>query len=355
MKAYDKKRIDWRKSRMWIEINSDNFTNEEKYQKYVERYNRFVELRDVNETETFDRVHLLNEELRKLEKRSKKFYSRKDPGTAGDIAEIEISKLLIKIFSSGYRIKTKGIIRDIDGGLSPQIDILILDKDYPSELLSETTVSSESVLLAIECKLTLRKEELIKSIKTAQYLKCLNEKHRNNLTTNQIKYGVFALSNEVRKSGRKPDEAVMEIIEENIIRDKPLGIIDFVCVPNDFCIYLDLYVCDDPNLENPEFLYYIGQLESHALDFPYAYPNTDPLGSFIYKTIKLMNRLTNTVSSWNESNFGMFNTVSSNSSDLHYQRLSESEVNAVLSRQVNEQSSKVDLIFGGGYKQRHQL
>lgn len=355
MKVSNRKWLDWITSRLWIEMDEAHSTDEENYQKYVERYASFVERRNVNEAESFDKVHILNEELSKLRDRLKKYYSGKDAGTAGDIVEIEISNFLRKVFPSSFKIKTKGIIRDKEGNLSPQIDVLILDKDYPSELLSETTVSAESVLLAIECKLTLRKKELVKSVKTAQYLKNLNDRYTNHLATNQIKFGVFALSNEVRKSGKKSDEAVIEIIEENSVPDKPLELIDFVCVPNDFCVYLDLYATDDPNLENPELLYYIGQLESYALDYPYEYPNTDPLGSFIYKTVKLMNRLTNTVSTWNESNFGIFDTVSSNESDLHYQRLSESEVNSVLSRQVNEQNSKVHLSFGRGYKERHQL
>jgi hypothetical protein len=355
MKGSNRKWLEWIVSRGWIDMDEEHSTDEEKYQNYVELHARFVNCRNVNEAESFDKVHLLNEELSKLRGRLKKYYSRKDAGTAGDIVEIEISKLLRKIVPSCFNVKTKGIIRDKEGNLSPQIDLLILDKDYPSELLSETTVSAESVLLAIECKLTLRKNELVKSIQTARYLKNINDKYTNHLATNQIKYGVFALSCEVRKSGENSDKAVMKIIEENSEPDKPLELIDFVCVPNDFCIYLDLYACDDPNLENPEFLYYIGQLESHALDYPYEYPNTDPLGRFIYKTVKLVNRLTNTFSHWNESNFGMFDTVSSNRSDLHYQRLSESEVNSVLSRQVNDQNSKIHLSFGRRYIERHNL
>jgi hypothetical protein len=355
MKGSNQKWIDWIMSRLWVELDREYSTDEEIYQKHVERYANFVERRNVNEAESFDKVHLLNEEFSKLKDRLKKYYSKKDAGTAGDIVEIAVSKFLRRIFHDGFKIKTKGIIRDKEGNLSPQIDVLILDKNYPSELLSDTTVSAESVLLAIECKLTLRKEELVKSIQTAQYLKNLNSVYTNHLTANQIKYGVFALSSEVRKSAKKSDEAVIEIIEENSVPNRPLELIDFVCVPNVFCIYLDLYVCDDPNLENPEFLYYIGQHESHALDYPYEYPNTDPLGSFIYKTVRIMNRLTNTVSSWNEPNFGMFDTVGSNHSNLHYQRLSESEVNSVLSRQVNDQNSKIHLSFGRSYKERHHL
>jgi hypothetical protein len=355
MKGSDRKWFDWTRSRWLIELDREYLTDEEIYQRYVARYTNFVERRNVNEAESFDKVHLLSEEFSKLKDRLKRYYSKKDAGTAGDIVEIEILNFLRKIFHDGFKIKTKGIIRDKEGNLSPQIDVLILDKCYPSDLISDTAVSAESVLLAIECKLTLRKEELVKSIQTARYLKNLNDGHTNYLTTNQIKYGVFALSSEVRKSAKKSDEAVIEIIEEYSAPNKPLELIDFVCVPNDFCIYLDLYVSDDPNLENPEFLYYIGQHESHALDYPYQYPNTDPLGSFIYKTVRIMNRMTNTVSSWNEPNFGMFDTVSSNSSDLHYQRLSESEVNSVLSRQVNDQNSKIHLSFGRSYKERHHL
>lgn len=356
MKRIDRKWFDWLSVKKWIEMDEvdGNYEDEEIRQSYIDLYNSFSKKRNAYESQTFNKVKQFNQHFSDLCNHTKRYISLEDAGTAGDIVEEELVIFLNKIFPS-FKIKTKGKIIDEKGNQSPQIDILVLDKDYPSELLSETVVSADSVLLAIECKLTLRKEGLIKSIETAKFLKNLNGKYTNNLLTKQIKYGVFALSNEVKKSGKKTDEAVIEILEENSLPNKPLQLIDFVCVPNDYCVYLDLYACDDPNLENPEFLYYIGQFDSHALNYPYEYPNLDPLGIFIYKTVKLLTRLTNSESNWNESSFGMFDTVGSSQSDLFYQRLSDIEVNSVVSRQVNEKTSKVFLSFGRGYKERYKL
>jgi len=338
---------------MWMQMG-DDFSEEESYQAHKKLYDAFVANRNVNEAEVFDKVNLLNEEFKKLQARLKKYYSRKDPGSSGDIVEIEISKLLLKLFPQ-YKILTKGIIRDAQGNLSPQIDVLILDQDYPLELLSGNTVSAESVLFAIECKLTLRKKELIKSVKTASYLKSLGGVSINHLAKKQIKYGIFALSSEVIEKGKTGEEAVLDIIVENSNPNNPLQLIDFVCVPNSYSIYVDVYACDDPNLENPDFLYYIGQFEAHALNYPYEYPNDEPLGNFIYKTLKVMNRITNTKSNWIESNFGVFNTVSSYESNTFYQRLTENEVNSILDRSVNEHNSKIKLCLGRSYKKRHKL
>lgn len=348
--------FEWWKATLWgsLYFDEEEPSEEVRYQQYESIYNRFISNRSLNESESFDRIELLNQEFKILSDRLKKFYSKKDSGTSGDIVEIEISKLLKKIFPE-YKIITKGVIRDNKGNLSPQIDVLILDRDYPLEVLSGNSVSAESVLFAIECKLTLRKNELIKSIETAKFLKTINGGCKNHLLYNQIKYGVFALSNEVSARGKKTEEAVLDVIQKNTSLDKPLEVIDFVCVPNDYSIYLDIFIDEDPHLENPEHLYYIARLEAYKKNYPFSFPNIEPLGNFIYKTIKIMNKITNRNSIWLESNFGVFNTVSSSDSDYYYQMLSEAEYDSIIDKRADETNTKIELSLSKDFKNRHCL
>lgn len=92
---------------------------------------------------------------------------KEDPGTAGDQVEETWAGVFRHWLPSHYHVVTKGRIISSKGGVSPQIDILVLWANYPPFLLKKKLFMASGVAAAFECKLTLRKKHLRKLFETA--------------------------------------------------------------------------------------------------------------------------------------------------------------------------------------------
>jgi hypothetical protein len=107
----------------------------------------------------------LDSEYRRIRNRS-----TEDPGTAGDEGEENWAELLRSWLPATYQVVTKGRILSSLGEASPQMDVLVLHRDYPRKLLNKKHYFSTGVIAAFECKNTLRRDGIKKAIQNAKLL-----------------------------------------------------------------------------------------------------------------------------------------------------------------------------------------
>ncbi len=94
--------------------------------------------------------------------------AREDPGTAGDEGEENWRGVFVDWLPSNLRVVTKGRILGVDGTLSPQVDVVVLNPSYPQKLADKKTYLAGGVLAAFECKLTVRAAHIAEATKTAR-------------------------------------------------------------------------------------------------------------------------------------------------------------------------------------------
>ena len=94
-----------------------------------------------------------------------------DPGTAGDEGEENWASLLREWLPSNYTVVTKGQIVGPAGELSSQFDVMVLKPNYPAGFHSKKKYFSAAVAAVFECKLTLKKQHIFKSMKSMSELK----------------------------------------------------------------------------------------------------------------------------------------------------------------------------------------
>lgn len=158
-----------------------------------------------------------------------------DPGTAGDQAEENWAELLRNWLPPTYQIVTKGRIIGYNGESSPQIDILVLQPEYPKHLHNKKHYLASGVLAAFECKLTLRPEHIDQFVQTSVKMKSLFNKRKGNPyleLQSPILYGLVAHSH--AWSGDK-DECIDKVSEKLIQTDErfishPILMPDLICI-----------------------------------------------------------------------------------------------------------------------------
>ena len=90
-----------------------------------------------------------------------------DPGTAGDQGEENWATTLRSWLPDHWHVVTKGRILNHAGEASPQVDIVVLDPNYPQGLLKTKLFLAAGVLAAFECKLTLKKQHIREAVENA--------------------------------------------------------------------------------------------------------------------------------------------------------------------------------------------
>ena len=160
-----------------------------------------------------------------------------DPGTAGDQGENNWAALLKGWLPHTFHIVTKGRILSHNGIASPQVDILVLQPEYPKHLLDEKLYLAGGVLAAFECKVTLKSNHIEKFVKNSVEIK-------RNLPTlkgspykelqSTIIYGLLAHSHIWQSDNSKPisniEGHLWEADENNVIH--PIQMPDLLCVAN---------------------------------------------------------------------------------------------------------------------------
>ncbi|QQZ41052.1 hypothetical protein IF690_24055 [Pseudomonas sp. SK3(2021)] len=211
-----------------------------------------------------------------------------DPGTAGDEGEENWAQLLREWLPKTYQVVTKGQLIDERGNLSPQLDIIILKPTYPAALHHKKKYFIAGVAAVFECKLTLKKNHIYESVRTAATVKRLST-HRTGtpyleLMTGPI-FGVVAHAHSW--SSKQSSDSAIEITSKHLYAadlehvNHPRETLDLLCISN-----LATWVTSKQPLTDPK-----DEIDDEArarLD-PKGTPSTTYMchagqNSFIYKT-----------------------------------------------------------------------
>lgn len=190
-------------------------------------------------------THDLHDYMTQLSNKMELEYARirksaaRDPGTAGDEGEENWAQLLRDWLPKTYQVVTKGQLIDEHGNLSPQLDILVLKPTYPQALHNKKKYLIAGVAAVFECKITLKKSHINKTIRTAAIVKRLSPKKTGSpyqeLTTGPI-FGLIAHSHSW--STNKKQTPATTIISEHIIKADtehvrhPSESLDIICITN---------------------------------------------------------------------------------------------------------------------------
>jgi hypothetical protein len=165
-----------------------------------------------------------------------------DPGTAGDEGEENWAALLRNWLPATFHIVTKGRIIDWKGDASPQVDIIILQPEYPPHLVRINTklYLAEGVLAAFECKLTLKAEHIHAFFTTCVKIKGLTSNGGGSPYKElqaPILFGLLAHSHIWNKPASEP----INLIEEKLwkasmsLLNHPRQMPDLICIANLSC------------------------------------------------------------------------------------------------------------------------
>jgi len=158
-----------------------------------------------------------------------------DPGTAGDQGEENWATLLKNWLPPIFHIVTKGRIINFNGECTPQLDIIVLQPEYPKGLLDKKLYIAGGVIAAFECKLTLRSSHISEffqnSVKIRHNLFKRNGTPYRELNSG-ILYGLLAHSHEWKNINSNPLQNITNkiILEDNKNIQHPIQMPDFICV-----------------------------------------------------------------------------------------------------------------------------
>jgi hypothetical protein len=177
----------------------------------------------------------MGEEYNRIQKRS-----TEDPGTAGDQGEENWATLLRNWLPTTFQIVTKGRILSHKGIASPQVDVIVLQPEYPKHLLDKKLFLAGGVLAAFECKLTLKAQHIQDFIKNSIEIKSHVEERKGSPyreLQSPIIYGLLAHSHSWKGENSTP---VINIQEKLIESDEsfithPIQTPDIICVADLAC------------------------------------------------------------------------------------------------------------------------
>ncbi|WDY59088.1 DUF6602 domain-containing protein [Pseudomonas sp. PSKL.D1] len=169
--------------------------------------------------------------------RIKSIFTGFDNGTAGDAAE-ECWADLLRLLLPKYNIVVKGVIGGIGPVISPQIDILVLNENYPVHLLKSKIYPIDSVVAAFECKLSLRLDDIKEAVSTARRLNDLASGNaKDPITEIPVFYGVLALSCDIENKFKSAHESVLDALVRHSAGDTTsLSMVDSVLSIDNFCL-----------------------------------------------------------------------------------------------------------------------
>lgn len=172
----------------------------------------------------------LGDEYLRIQKRSKE-----DPGTAGDQGEENWSTLFKNWLPPIFQIVTKGRILGHSGEASPQVDLLILQPEYPKHLLDKKLYLAGGVLAAFECKVNLRSKDIDRFVENSVKIKSLTEIRVGTpfkeLQT-PIVYGLLAHSHDWKKQKSNPCDNIENNLRKSLEKriSHPIQMPDLICV-----------------------------------------------------------------------------------------------------------------------------
>lgn len=184
-----------------------------------------------------DLIDFMNSATQEIENEYLRIQKRatEDPGTAGDQGEENWATLLRNWLPANFQIVTKGRILSEKGIASPQVDIIVLQPEYPKHLLDKKLYLAGGVLAAFECKVTLKAKHISEFFNNSVEIRghTINRMGSPYMELNSgILYGLLAHSHSWKNSNSKPLENIeANLWKEDLINIKhPKQIPDIICV-----------------------------------------------------------------------------------------------------------------------------
>lgn len=188
-------------------------------------------------TPTNDLTDFMNSATQEIENEYIRIQKRalEDPGTAGDQGEENWATLLRNWLPSNFQIVTKGRILSHKGIASPQVDVIVLQPEYPKHLLDKKLYLAGGVLAAFECKLTLRTKHIEKFLSNSREIRehIIERKGSPYKELNSgLIYGLLAHSHSWKEENSKPIENIENNLwkQDGLIIKHPKQIPDILCV-----------------------------------------------------------------------------------------------------------------------------
>lgn len=189
-----------------------------------------------------DLIDFMNSATREMAEEYDRIQKRatEDSGTAGDQGEENWATLLRNWLPSTFQIVTKGRILSHKGVASPQVDVLVLQPEYPKHLLDKKLFLAGGVLAAFECKVTLKSKHIEDFIKNSIEIKSHIEARKGTPykeLQSPIIYGLLAHSHSWKDDKSKP----LENIKNKLVKadlsfiTHPIQMPDIICVADLAC------------------------------------------------------------------------------------------------------------------------
>lgn len=177
----------------------------------------------------------ISDEYARIQKRA-----TEDPGTAGDQGEENWATLLRNWLPTTFQIVTKGRILGYEGAASPQVDIIILQPEYPKHLLDKKLYLAGGVLAAFECKLTLKSKHIEDFIKNSVKIKSNVEQRKGSPykeLQSPIIYGLLAHSHSWKGENPSPSKIIESKLNDADLSyiTHPIQMPDLICVADLAC------------------------------------------------------------------------------------------------------------------------
>lgn len=212
-----------------------------------------------------DLIDFMNSATREIELEYLRIQKRatEDPGTAGDQGEENWATLLRSWLPPIFQIVTKGRILSTDGVASPQVDVIILQPEYPKYLLDKKVYLAGGVLAAFECKITLKAKHVEDFVNNSFKIKShlpLRKGSPYKELQSPIIYGLLAHSHSWKNTGSNP----IKIIENKLIEcdeifvKHPIQMPDLICVAD-----LATWSTSKITFIGPQFCNNWSQMEPH--------------------------------------------------------------------------------------------
>ncbi|MGM9512170.1 DUF6602 domain-containing protein [Larkinella sp. GY13] len=170
-------------------------------------------------------------EYQRIKKRAKE-----DPGTAGDQGEENWATLLRDWLPPTFQIVTKGRILGAFGATSPQVDVIVLQPEYPKSLLDKKLYLAGGILAVFECKTTLKAEHIKSFFETSRIIKNLPPRRTGNPFKElqcPILYGLLAHNHSWVSVKNDPIDTIDNILWDAFnTLNHPIEMPEFVCVAN---------------------------------------------------------------------------------------------------------------------------
>jgi hypothetical protein len=171
-------------------------------------------------------------------------YGRESPKIPVPL-EIRVRKTGLHFYANGcllaYKVVTKGRIMNEAGRTSPQVDVIVLDPNYPDFLLGKKLYLSGGVAAVFECKLTISAEHIKDVFRKSKFRSDIIRERTGTPYEelySPIAYGILAHSHDWKRPGSNPIDNIDKTIRfcHTTLVQHPKEEIDVICV-SDLCTW----------------------------------------------------------------------------------------------------------------------